>query len=290
MRLLTYDTGDTGDAGAGPRVGLAGDDGIVDLTARLGVGSLRQLIADGQVEAAAAHLDDAPDHGLDDIRFLPVIPDPAHIFCVGTNYADHLQEAIDAGLPRSKTEHPPLFLRFADTLVGHRAPILRSPKVTQLDYECELAVIIGTPGRYIAKEAALDHVAGYACFNDASARDWQFHTTQITPGKNFYATGGFGPWMVTADEIPDPQTLSISTRLNDETLQDAHTRDMIFDVVTIISYVSNMVELLPGDVIASGTPAGVGFSREPQIFMQPGDVCEIEIERVGTLVNPIEEG
>jgi len=284
MRLLTFD------AGAGPRVGLANDSGIVDLTARLGTASLRQLIADGQIEAAAGHGGEAPDHGLDDINYLPVIPDPAHIFCIGVNYADHLQEAIDAGLPRSKTEHPPLFLRFAETLVGHRQPILRSPKVTQLDYECELAVIIGTQGRYIEKENALEHVAGYACFNEASARDWQFHTTQITPGKNFFGTGGFGPWMVTADEIPDPQNLNIATRLNGETLQDANTRDMIFDVVSIIEYVSNLVPLLPGDVIASGTPAGVGFSRDPQIFMQPGDTCEIEIERVGTLVNPIEEG
>ncbi len=290
MRLLTFDTGDTADSGAGPRVGLAHDSGIVDLTARLGIGSLRQLIADGKLEAAADHGGEAPDHSLDDVNFLPVIPDPAHIFCVGTNYADHLQEAIDAGLPRSRTEHPALFLRFADTLTGHRAPILRSPQVTQLDYECELAVIIGTPGRYIAKDAALGHVAGYSCFNDASARDWQFHTTQITPGKNFFGTGGFGPWMVTADEIDDPQTLSISTRLNGETLQDANTRDMIFDVATIMSRVSNLVELAPGDVIASGTPAGVGFSREPQIFMQPGDTCEIEIERVGTLINPIAKG
>ena len=284
MRLLTFD------AGAGPRVGLANDGGIVDLTARLGVASLRQLIADGRIEAAAGYASEAADHGLDDITYLPVIPDPAHIFCIGVNYADHLQEAIDAGLPRARSEHPPLFLRFADTLVGHRQPILRSPQVTQLDYECELAVIIGTPGRYIEKANALDHVAGYACFNEASARDWQFHTTQITPGKNFYGTGGFGPWMVTADEIPDPQALRIATRLNGETLQDAHTRDMIFDVVSIIEYVSNLVPLLPGDVIASGTPAGVGFSRDPQIFMQPGDTCEIEIERVGTLVNSIAEG
>lgn len=284
MRLLTFD------AGAGPRVGLVNERGIVDLTARLGVGSLRQLIADGKIEAAAGQDGEAPDHGLDDITYLPVIPDPAHIYCIGVNYADHLQEAIDAGLPRSKTEHPPLFLRFAETLVGHRAPILRSPKVTQLDYECELAVIIGTTGRYIEKDAALGHVAGYACFNEASARDWQFHTTQITPGKNFFGTGGFGPWMVTADEIPDPQNLNISTRLNGETLQDANTRDMIFDVASIISYVSNLVPLTPGDVIASGTPAGVGFSRDPQIFMQPGDTCEVEIERVGTLVNPIAEG
>lgn len=284
MRLLTFD------AGAGPRVGLATDAGIVDLTARMGVGSLRQMIADGQVDAAAKYSGEAPDHGLDDIRYLPVILDPVHIFCAGVNYADHLQEAIDAGVPRSKTEHPPLFLRFADCQVGHREPLLRSPKVTQLDYECELAVIIGKPGRYIANEDALSHVAGYSCYNDASARDWQFHTSQVTPGKNFFGTGGFGPWMVTADEIEDPHNLNISTRLNGETLQDANTRDLIFNINALIAYVSNIVELQPGDVIASGTPAGVGFARDPQIFMKPGDVCEIEVERVGTLVNEIAEG
>jgi 2-keto-4-pentenoate hydratase/2-oxohepta-3-ene-1,7-dioic acid hydratase in catechol pathway len=284
MRLLTFD------AGAGPRVGLASDAGIVDLTARMGVGSLRQMIADGQVNAAANYSGEAPDHGLDDIRYLPVIPDPVHIFCAGVNYADHLQEAIDAGVPRSKTEHPALFLRFADCQVGHREPLLRSPKVTQLDYECELAVIIGKPGRYIANEDALNHVAGYSCYNDASARDWQFHTSQVTPGKNFFGTGGFGPWMVTADEIEDPHNLHITTRLNGETLQDANTRDLIFNINALIAYVSNIVELQPGDVIASGTPAGVGFARDPQIFMKPGDVCEIEVERVGTLVNEIAEG
>jgi 2-keto-4-pentenoate hydratase/2-oxohepta-3-ene-1,7-dioic acid hydratase in catechol pathway len=284
MRLLTFD------AGAGPRVGLASDTGIVDLTARMGIGSLRQMIADGQVDAAAAYSGEAPDHGLDDIRYLPVIPDPVHIFCAGVNYADHLQEAIDAGVPRKKTEHPPLFLRFADCQVGHREPLLRSPKVTQLDYECELAVIIGKPGRYIANEDALAHVAGYSCYNDASARDWQFHTSQVTPGKNFFGTGGFGPWMVTADEIEDPHNLNISTRLNGETLQNANTKDLIFNINALIAYVSNIVELQPGDVIASGTPAGVGFARDPQIFMKPGDVCEIEVERVGILVNEITEG
>jgi 2-keto-4-pentenoate hydratase/2-oxohepta-3-ene-1,7-dioic acid hydratase in catechol pathway len=284
MRLLTFDTS------AGPRVGLANDAGIVDLTARMGVGSLRQMIADGQVNAAANYSGEAPDHGLDDIRYLPVIPDPVHIFCAGVNYADHLQEAIDAGVPRSKTEHPALFLRFADCQVGHREPLLRSPKVTQLDYEGELAVIIGKPGRYIANEDALNHVAGYSCYNDASARDWQFHTSQVTPGKNFFGTGGFGPWMVTADEIENPHNLNISTRLNGETLQDANTRDLIFNINALIAYVSNIVELQPGDVIASGTPAGVGFARDPQIFMKPGDVCEIEVERVGILVNEITEG
>ena len=284
MKLLTYD------AGSSAHVGLATDDGIVDLTSRAGVASLRELIAAGRVAEMAEFAGETPDHALDGVTYLPVIPDPDHIWCVGVNYMDHLQEAIDAGLPRSKTEHPMIFGRYADTLVGHKQPMLKSPVVNKFDYECELAVIISKPGRYISKEDALDYVAGYSCFNEGSARDWQYHTSQVVPGKNFQGTGGFGPWMVTADEIPDPQALDISTVLNGETLQSANTKDMIFDVATTISYVSHISELQPGDVIASGTPSGVGQSREPQVFMQIGDSCEIWIENVGTLVNGIAEG
>ena len=224
------------------------------------------------------------------MTFLPVIPDPEHIWCVGVNYMDHLQEAIDAGLPRSKSEFPMIFGRYADTMVGHKQNLMKAPIVHKLDYECELAVIIGKGGRYIAKEDALSHIAGYSCFNEGSARDWQYHTSQVVPGKNFAKTGGFGPWMVTADEIPNPQVLDISTVLNGQTMQSANTKDMIFNVATVISYVSNISELQPGDVIASGTPSGVGQSREPQVFMQPGDTCEIHIENVGVLVNEIAEG
>ena len=280
----------TFDAGSGPKVGLVNDKGVIDLTDRLEILSLKDLIANQQFNEVPVNANEEADYHENEIKFLPVIPDPEHIFCIGTNYADHLQEAIDAGLPRSKTEHPPLFLRFSDTLVGHDQPLFKSPQVKQLDYECELAVIIGKQGRYITEERALSHVAGYSCFNEASARDWQFHTTQITPGKNFFGTGGFGPWLVTADEIPDPQKLQIATRLNNVTMQDANTKDMIFNVAQIISYVSNLVDLKPGDVIASGTPSGVGFSRDPQVFMNTGDVCEIEIERIGILRNVINEG
>ena len=284
MKLMTFD------AGNGTRVGLATDTGVVDLNAQAGVTSLRQLIAEGKIADMALYAGADADYALDDVRFLPVVPDPVHIWCVGVNYMDHLQEAIDAGLPRSKSEHPMIFGRYADTLVGHKQNLLKSPVVHKLDYECELAVIIGKGGRYIKPEEALDHVVGYSCFNEGSARDWQYHTAQVVPGKNFQGTGGFGPWMVTTDEIPDPQVLDISTVLNGETLQSANTKDMIFDVRTIISYVSHISELQPGDVIASGTPSGVGQSREPQVFMQPGDTCEIHIEKVGVLVNSIAEG
>ena len=284
MKLFTFD------AGNGARVGLVTDAGVVDLTQHAGVTSLRGLIADGKVADMSAHAGAAADHVLDDVTFLPVIPDPEHIWCVGVNYMDHLQEAIDAGLPRSKSEFPMIFGRYADTMVGHKQNLMKAPIVHKLDYECELAVIIGKGGRYIAKEDALSHIAGYSCFNEGSARDWQYHTSQVVPGKNFAKTGGFGPWMVTADEIPDPQVLDISTVLNGQTMQSANTKDMIFDVATVISYVSNISELQPGDVIASGTPSGVGQSREPQVFMQPGDTCEIHIENVGVLVNEIAEG
>jgi 2-keto-4-pentenoate hydratase/2-oxohepta-3-ene-1,7-dioic acid hydratase in catechol pathway len=284
MKLITFD------AGNGARVGLVTDAGVVDLTQHAGVTSLRGLIADGKVVHMSAHAGAAADHALDDVTFLPVIPDPEHIWCVGVNYMDHLQEAIDAGLPRSKSEFPMIFGRYADTMVGHKQNLMKAPIVHKLDYECELAVIIGKGGRHIAKEDALSHIAGYSCFNEGSARDWQYHTSQVVPGKNFAKTGGFGPWMVTADEIPDPQVLDISTVLNGQTMQSANTKDMIFDVATVISYVSNISELQPGDVIASGTPSGVGQSREPQIFMQPGDTCEIHIENVGVLVNEIAEG
>jgi 2-keto-4-pentenoate hydratase/2-oxohepta-3-ene-1,7-dioic acid hydratase in catechol pathway len=284
MKLITFDAGD------GAHVGLVTDAGVIDLTQHAGVTSLRGLIADGKVADMAAHANAAADHQLDDVTFLPVIPDPEHIWCVGVNYMDHLQEAIDAGLPRSKSEFPMIFGRYADTMVGHKENLMKAPIVHKLDYECELAVIIGKGGRYIAKEDALSHIAGYSCFNEGSARDWQYHTAQVVPGKNFAKTGGFGPWMVTADEIPDPQVLDISTVLNGQTMQSANTKDMIFDVATVISYVSNISELQPGDVIASGTPSGVGQSREPQVFMQPGDTCEIHIENVGVLVNEIAEG
>jgi 2-keto-4-pentenoate hydratase/2-oxohepta-3-ene-1,7-dioic acid hydratase in catechol pathway len=284
MKLITFD------AGNGARVGLVTDAGVVDLTQHAGVTSLRGLIADGKVVHMSAHAGAAADHALDDVTFLPVIPDPEHIWCVGVNYMDHLQEAIDAGLPRSKSEFPMIFGRYADTMVGHKQNLMKAPIVHKLDYECELAVIIGKGGRHIAKEDALSHIAGYSCFNEGSARDWQYHTSQVVPGKNFAKTGGFGPWMVTADEIPDPQVLDISTVLNGQTMQSANTKDMIFDVATVISYVSNISELQPGDVIASGTPSGVGQSREPQVFMQPGDTCEIHIENVGVLVNEIAEG
>ena len=260
---------------------------IVDLTKSTGVSSMRAFIASGAIKDAGRLTQNGDEYQADDVEVLPVVDSPAHIFCVGTNYSEHLKEAIDAGLPRSATAHPPIFARFPETIVGHRHSLQRPRVSNDFDYECELAAIIGRGGRHIPKESALSHIVGYTCFNDGSIRDWQFHTSQVTPGKNFFGTGSCGPHLVTADEIPDPQNLKLQTRLNGTILQDGHTSMMIFDVAAIVSYVSTMVPLQPGDIIATGTPSGVGFARKPPVFMKPGDVCEVFVENVGTLINPI---
>ncbi|HCB74640.1 MAG TPA: 5-oxopent-3-ene-1,2,5-tricarboxylate decarboxylase, partial [Sphingomonas bacterium] len=186
---------------------------------------------------------------------------------------------------RAKVEHPSIFIRFADTLVAHGQPIVRPRASGDLDYEAELAVVIGKGGRAISEADALAHVAGYGCFNDASVRDWQWHTTQFAPGKNFPGTGAFGPWLVTPDEAGDLADVRVISRLNGQTMQDQPVRDMIFPIAKIIAYVSAFTALSPGDVIATGTPGGVGAKRTPPVWMQPGDRIEIDIGPIGTLSN-----
>jgi acylpyruvate hydrolase len=217
------------------------------------------------------------------IRFLPPLSNPQKIVCVGLNYADHTKES-----PYEQPKYPTLFSRFNSTLTGHGAPIIRPRASEQLDYEGELAVIIGKRGRHIPSERALDYVAGYSIFNDASVRDYQFKSPQWTVGKNFDATGAFGPSFVTADDVPPgARGLRLQTRLNGQVVQDATTADMIFDVVSLITIISEAMTLEVGDVIVSGTPAGVGFARKPPLWMKEGDVCEVEIEGIGVLRNPI---
>lgn len=281
MKLVTYEH----DGKRG--IGCATAKGIVDIGSRMGLDSWREIIAAGRLQDAAKFEQLSPDLAADAVTYLPVVPEPAHVYCVGVNYADHLKEVQDAGVPRPAPKQPSLFIRFAETMVGHDQPLIMPRVSEQLDYEAELAVIIGRSGRYIPKEQALSYVAGYSCFNDGSVRDWQFHSSQVTSGKNFPGTGGFGPWMVTADEISDVGALDIRLLLNGQVLQASNTRELIFDIPTIISYASALVPLQPGDVIATGTPAGVGFSRKPPVFMKPGDVCEVQIEGVGTLRNPV---
>ena len=222
----------------------------------------------------------APALDLASLEFLPVIPNPTKIFCIGHNYEEH---RLETGRP--KTGSPSVFIRFADSQVAHGQPVILPSSSTEFDFEGELAVIIGRGGRYIKKADALAHVAGYSCYNDVSVRDWQRHTSQFTPGKNFPSTGAFGPWMVTADEIPNPQELTLTTRLNGVQVQHASTSQMIFQVSELIEYCSSFTNLYPGDVIVSGTPGGVGMKRTPPLFMKAGDVVEVDIESVGLLRN-----
>jgi 2-keto-4-pentenoate hydratase/2-oxohepta-3-ene-1,7-dioic acid hydratase in catechol pathway len=260
-----------------PSFGKVEGDRVIDLGRPDGPATLRAALAAG---TALADLGPGIAYALADVVLLPVIPDPAKILCVGHNYETHRQET-----GRAKVEHPSIFIRFADTLVAHGQPIVRPRASGDLDYEAELAVVIGKGGRAISEADALAHVAGYGCFNDASVRDWQWHTTQFAPGKNFPGTGAFGPWLVTPDEAGDLADVRVISRLNGQTMQDQPVRDMIFPIAKIIAYVSAFTALSPGDVIATGTPGGVGAKRTPPVWMQPGDRIEIDIGPIGTLSN-----
>jgi 2-keto-4-pentenoate hydratase/2-oxohepta-3-ene-1,7-dioic acid hydratase in catechol pathway len=262
--------------------GLVLESGIVDLRPRLeATPDLRSLLAGG-VERASAFLSERPDLGLDAVAWRAVIPEPSQIYCIGLNYRAHAAE-----VSRPVGDRPVVFVRVAASQTGHGAPIIRPRVSRQLDYEGELAVIIGRAGRHITQADALDHIAGYSIYNDASVRDWQRHTTQYTPGKNFPATGAFGPWMVTSDEIIDPARLELTTRLNGEVVQHTSTSDMIFSIPEIVAYLSTFSELRPGDVIITGTPSGVGSMRDPPLWLAPGDIVEVEIPGIGTLMNSV---
>jgi 2-keto-4-pentenoate hydratase/2-oxohepta-3-ene-1,7-dioic acid hydratase in catechol pathway len=228
-----------------------------------------------------------PGPKLSEIRFLPVIPRPEKIVCAVRNYLDHHNEAVAFGMKREITEFPPIFLRVWRSQVGHNAPVIR-PKVSDnLDWEGELAVVIGKGGRHIPESEAANHIAGYSIYNDVSVRDWQRHAQQIASGKNFVGTGPFGPWLVTPDEIGDPSKLKLETRVNGKVEQKSDTSMLIFSIPRLINYASTIFDLVPGDVIATGTPAGVGFTRKPPVFLKPGDVVEVEIEKIGVLRNPV---
>jgi 2-keto-4-pentenoate hydratase/2-oxohepta-3-ene-1,7-dioic acid hydratase in catechol pathway len=245
--------------------------------------TLRRAIEAGAlVEAASALSGRTADVALGAAHFLPVLPDPGKILCVGLNYHDH---RLEGGHP--EVGNPTIFVRFANAQIGHGEPMLKPAESDKLDFEAELAVIIGKGGRRIAEADAFDHVAGYSCYNDGSVRDFQRHTGQFTPGKNFMGTGGFGPWMVTADEIPDPTQLTVECRLNGEVMQHASVSDLIFPIPRLIAYCSTFTRLEPGDVIATGTPGGVGSRRDPQVWMKDGDVVEIDISGIGVLRNPV---
>lgn len=261
--------------------------GVVDnstIAEIAGATGLKQLIGEGSLTVAGANALETQSNriAIDAARLLPPIPDPDKIVCVGLNYEEHRVETRHA-----PTTKPTLFTRFANSQCGHEAPLLLPECSREFDYEAELAVVIGKSGRHITRGDALAHIAGYSCYNDGSIRDWQTHTTQFLPGKNFPGTGGFGPYLVTPDEVGDAQNLAIACRLNGKVVQEARTDQMIHSIADQIAYISAFTELVPGDVIVTGTPGGVGFTRNPPLFMADGDTVEVEIEKVGLLRNPV---
>jgi 2-keto-4-pentenoate hydratase/2-oxohepta-3-ene-1,7-dioic acid hydratase in catechol pathway len=262
--------------------GLVTENSIVDLGRRYKATTLREFIASGEMSTAASLVDEPPDFAFDAVEHDPVIPNPDKIICVGLNYHDHISET-----GREETPFPVLFARFSGSQIGHGEPLVKPLESDKFDYEGELAVIIGRECRRVPEDQALEMVAGYACYNDGSVRDWQKHTHQFMPGKTFAGTGPFGPWMVTADEIQDPSKLHLQTRLNGEVMQDTSTELLIASIPRLISYCSTILPLLPGDVIVSGTPGGVGARRNPPVFMKDGDVCEVEISGIGVLRNTV---
>lgn len=274
MRLLNYTTKD-GQTGSGRLFDAA----VVPLP----YAELKALLLDPDGLKRAKEADSsAPSLPLSELELRPPIENPGKIFCIGVNYVAH----------RSEMEHetfgyPTIFTRFANTLVAHGQPLVVPSASSHLDYEGELAVVIGRPGRHIAKAEALAHVAGYSCFNDGSVRDFQRHTTQYTPGKNFDQTGGFGPYLVTPEAIEDPQNLKIQTVVNEDCLQDSNTSLMIHPIADLIVYISSFASLAVGDVIVTGTPGGVGVKRKPPRFLKPGDQVKVAIEGVGELIQPV---
>lgn len=265
--------------------GVSIPDGVIDGSQLLGgsYGSLKAVIEAGVLVAAAHEAERLrPSMAHDGLTLLPPVPDPMHVFCAGLNYADH---AAETG--KDTPEIPRIFLRAASSLVGHGAPLIRPRVSTDFDFEGELAVIIGKRGHHIAPEAAMDHIAGYCCFMDGSLRDWQKNTT--TMGKNFAGTGAMGPGLVPASHVPDWRALSLETRVNGQSVQQVSMDRMIHSIEDMIAYLSRMTPLLPGDVVVTGTPEGIGCRRIPPMWLKPGDLVEVDIPGVGLLANTVVE-
>ncbi len=265
--------------------GVVTNDGLIDMGARAGAKypTIRAVLEAGALaEIASESAGQSADRRLDAVTLQPVITHADKILAIGLNYRTHVEEG-----GRDIPEHPMIFVRWNDSQVGHDQPLVR-PKVSHIfDFEGEMAVIIGKKARHVSEADSLDYIAGYSCFNDGSVRDWQRHTGQFTPGKNFFRSGAFGPFLVTADEAGPPDSHTLVTRLNGEEMQRATTDDLLFDVPKLIAYITAFTELNPGDVIATGTTGGVGFYRDPQVFMKPGDVIEVDISEIGVLSNTI---
>ena len=279
MRIVAFE--DAGRAVTGLRIG----DQVVEAAA-LGTELGALLRADAATRTALlAKAATAPKRALASLKLLPPVPAPGKIICIGLNYALHAKEGGNA-IP----DYPAIFMRGRTSLCAPNAPMLRPRASDKLDYEAELAFVVGRTARHVTEADALSHVAGYACFNEGSVRDFQRKSTQWTVGKNFDRTGAFGPELVTADELPPGASgLRIATRLNGETMQDSTTADMIFSVAQLVTILSEAMTLEPGDVVATGTPSGVGYARKPPRLLAPGDVVEVEIEGIGVLRNTVEQ-
>lgn len=275
MRLLSFVREGT------PSFGILTDRGVIDLGRRLETApTLKAALADW--EALAEFCQEKPDYSIDDVDLLPPVPDAGRILCVGLNYKSHIAET-----GRDRPDFPILFHRYPDSLVGAGATLVRPRASHKFDFEGELAFVIGRGGRHIPEEEAEAHIAGYACFNDGSIRDYQRHTSQFLPGKNFWRSGAFGPWLVTPDEAGPLEQLRLSTRLNGAEVQAAKLDDLLFGVPQLIAYISRIMPLNPGDVVATGTTGGVGAFRDPPLWMKPGDLVEVEIDRLGVLRNAV---
>ena len=268
------------------KFGISDGKNITDLTGKInGSNTLKELISDKAIQKAKEYAEKNPGNiSIEKIEYLPVIPNPGKIICVGLNYSEHVKET-----GRTVEQNPVIFLRVPESQTAHKQPIQRPKVSTSLDYECEMAVIMGEGGKHIKTEDALKHIVGYSCYNECTVREWQQHTRQFGMGKNFEKTGSFGPYMVLAENIPDYTKLKIQTRLNGKVMQDAKLSQLIFDIPTLISYVSKAVPWRAGDVLVTGTPGGVGFKRKPPIFMKEGDQVEVEISEIGILSNIIND-
>lgn len=279
MKALSFITGGRAS------FGVSCDDGIIEAGRdfRRRFADLRAVLEAGALDELAETVEDAPVPG-ETVSFLPPVPNPDKVFCIGVNYRPHLVE-----MRREPSRYPVVFLRTPGSLVGHREAIVRPSASDDFDYEGEVAVVIGRRGRHIGRDDALDHVAGISAFMDGSVRDWQTHTSQFTPGKNFAASGAMGPWLVTPDEWPDPAGIAIETHVNGARVQQGSLGELIFDIPSLIEYLSTFAELLPGDVIATGTPGGVGAARTPPAWLVPGDTVEVAIPGIARLVNEVRD-
>ncbi|MEM8982782.1 MAG: fumarylacetoacetate hydrolase family protein [Pseudomonadota bacterium] len=277
MKIASYRNGDVAS------YGLVTEHGIIDAGCRLSYRDLKAVLINQSLNDIGALASESPDFDEQAVTFLPVIPNPNKIFCVGINYFEHMQEG-----GREPPERPWIFMRHAGSVTGHRQPLIKPPEGDNYDWEVELGAVIGRSGRRISAANALDYVAGYTVFNDGSIRRYQRHSPLWTAGKNFHRSGSMGPWLVPRASVPDDFNLRMQTRINGATMQDDTVNRWHFSLPVIIEYISTWAELEPGDVIAMGTPAGVGFARTPPVWLQPGDRIELEIEAIGMLSHVVE--